>query len=645
MISVSNLAKSFGPQILFEGVSFQLNPGNCYGLVGANGSGKSTFLKMLTGAEPPSDGTLSLPKRLRLGVLEQDHFRYEESPILHVVMMGRRELWQAMEEKEKLLEKADVEFDGERYAELEDMILQQDGYTLEARAGEILEGLGIPSESHPKPLSTLSGGFKLRVLLAQVLASDPDCLLLDEPTNHLDILSIRWLEKFLNDYPGMATVISHDHRFLDNVCTHILDVDYQTIIAYTGNYQAFVKAKQDERTRKEAEIGKREKQIADHKAFIDRFKAKATKARQAQSKMKKMEKLVIESLPTSSRRYPTFRFEACRPSGKRVLTLDGISKAFGAKKVLEDVSLEVDRNDRIAIIGPNGIGKSTLLKILVGELESDAGEAEWGYETHPGYFAQDHSAIFEGGKTSVEGWLWDICPGEEIGFVRGRLGLVLFSGDEAKKQVGSLSGGESARLIFARLGVERPNVLLLDEPTNHLDLEAIEALVEGIRAFEGTLILVSHDRWFVAQLANRIIEIRPDGLNDFRGTYEEYVERCGDDHLDAETAVLKARREKRKAKGRRPNQSDDRALRRQRGRLVKQRNALTEDIEKAEKRVDEINEMFCNPGFFDKTPEQEVRKLEQEQKNLSKKVDEMMERWETVEEEISELGAETVGAA
>ena len=642
MISVSNLAKAFGPQTLFEGVAFQLNPGNRYGLVGANGSGKSTFLKMLSGVELPSDGVISIPKRLRLGVLEQDHFQYEESAILDVVMMGRQELWQAMEEKEKLLERADVEFDGERYAELEDLILQQDGYTLEAKAGEILEGLGIPSESHPQPLSTLSGGFKLRVLLAQVLASDPDCLLLDEPTNHLDILSIRWLEKFLSEFPGLAVVISHDHRFLDNVCTHIVDVDYQTIIAYPGNYQAFLKAKGDERTRKEAEIGKREKQIAEHKAFVDRFKAKASKARQAQSKMKRMEKLVIERLPTTSRRYPTFRFEACRPSGKRALTLNGISKAFGDKQVLEDVSLEVDRGDRIAIIGPNGIGKSTLLKILVGEHTSDSGEVEWGYETHPGYFAQDHSSLFEGEKTSVESWLWNICPGEQIGFVRGRLGLVLFSGDEAKKQLGSLSGGESARLIFARLGVERPNVLLLDEPTNHLDLEAIEALVAGLRKFDGTLILVSHDRWFVSQLANRIVEINPGGLNDFRGTYEEYVERCGDDHLDVENTVLKARREKRKAKGQRGQPEDEKHLKRRRNKLAKQRDSLTEEIEKAEKRVHAINEMFCNPGFFDKTPDAEVRKLEREQKTLTGKVEDMMTRWEEVEQELGEL---TVSAA
>ena len=636
MISVSNLAKTFGHQILFEGVSFQLNPGNRYGLVGANGSGKTTFLKMLAGQEPPSDGVINLPKRLRLGVLEQDHFRYEEHPILHVVMMGHAELWRAMEEKEKILENADQEFDGERYAELEDVILQHDGYALEARAGEILEGLGIPSEDHPEPLSTLSGGFKLRVLLAQVLASEPDCLLLDEPTNHLDILSIRWLEKFLVDYPGTAVVISHDHRFLDNVCNYIADVDYETIILYPGNYQAFVTGKRAERERKEAEIGKQQKQIADHKAFVERFRAKATKARQAQSKLKKIAKIEVERLPTSSRRYPTFNIEARRPSGKKVLEIDSLSKAFGDNKVLENVTMRVDRGDRMAIIGPNGIGKSTLLKILIGDLEADAGEVEWGYETHPGYFAQDHSALLEGDKTNVEGWLWNICPAEPIGFVRGKLGLVLFSGDEAKKQVGSLSGGESARLIFARLGVEKPNVLLLDEPTNHLDLEAIEALVEGLRAFDGTLILVSHDRWFVSQLADRIIEISATGINDFRGSYEEYVERCGDDHLDVENAVLKARREKRRAKGR-LGSDDEKQLKRRHNKLKKRRDALTDEIEVAEARVHSINEMFCNPGFFDQTPEPEVRKLEREQNSLSGKIDELMTQWEAVELELSEL--------
>jgi ATPase subunit of ABC transporter with duplicated ATPase domains len=638
MIAVSNLAKSYGQQTLFEGVSIQFNPGNRYGLVGANGSGKSTFLRILTGEELPSDGTVSMPKRLQVGVLEQDHFQYENDLILHVVMMGNDELWQAISEKETLLERADQEFDGDRYAELEDVILRHDGYSLESRAGEILEGLGIPTESHRQPLSTLSGGFKLRVLLAQALASSPDALLLDEPTNHLDILSIRWLEKFLVDYTGLAVVISHDHRFLDNVCTHIVDVDYETLIVYPGNYQAFVKAKREERQRKEAEIQKREKEIADHRAFVERFRAKASKARQAQSKLKKIDKIEIERLPQSSRRYPTFRFETCRPSGKEVLKAEGISKSYGDNKVLGDVSLTVERGDRIAIIGPNGIGKSTLLKILVGDLEADAGTVEWGYETHPGYFAQDHAAVFEGTRNNVEGWLWDTCPAEPLGFVRGRLGLVLFSGDEAEKKVSSLSGGEAARLLFAYLGIEKPNVMLLDEPTNHLDLEAIEALVKGLKAFDGTLVLVSHDRWFVSKLADRILEISPRGIQDFRGNYEEYVETCGDDHLDVEQAVLKARRDKRKARDKAQlDEVDGRQLKKQRSRLQKQQRELMEEIEKAEARVHEINELFCNPGFFDKTPAGEIRKLEKEQKDLGARVDELMEEWSTVEEELAEL--------
>src|SRR5215475_5715892 len=295
MIAVSDLSKNFGPQTLFEGVSIQFNPGNCYGLVGANGSGKSTLLKILSGEEIPSGGTVAMPKRLKLGVLKQDHYRYEHMPILEVAMMGNHEVWEAMVEKERLLAEAETEFDSDRYAEVEELILHQDGYTLEAQAGEVLEGLGIPTEVHRNPMSTLSGGFKLRVLLAQVLAAEPDVLLLDEPTNHLDILSIRWLEKFLAEtYKGTAIVISHDHRFLDNICTHIVDVDYETVTLYHGNYSAFVEAKKENRDRKEAEIEKREKQIADHQAFVDRFRAKATKARQAQSKIKMIEKIVIE---------------------------------------------------------------------------------------------------------------------------------------------------------------------------------------------------------------------------------------------------------------------------------------------------------------------------------------------------------------
>ncbi len=642
MIAVSDLGKSFGPQILFEGVSIQFNPGNRYGLVGANGSGKSTFLRILAGEELPSDGTLAMPKRLKLGVLKQDHFRYEHMPILEVAMMGNHDVWEAMVEKERLLADAEREFDADRYAELEDLILRHDGYTLEARAGEVLEGLGIATEIHRQPLSTLSGGFKLRVLLAQVLASDPDVLLLDEPTNHLDILSIRWLEKFMvESYKGTAIVISHDHRFLDNICTHIVDVDYETIILYPGNYAAFMAAKAGERDRKEAEIEKREAEIARHKGFVDRFRAKATKARQAQSKIKLIEKIVIERLPQSSRRYPTFKFQQVRPSGRQALELEGISKSYGTKKVLEDVSLRVERGDRIAIIGPNGIGKSTLLKIAMGETEPDAGRIEWGYETHPGYFSQDHYEVPKTSKQSVEAWLWEFVPGEPIGFVRGNLGMVLFSGDDVKKPVGNLSGGEAARLVFCKLSVTRPNILVLDEPTNHLDLEAIEAVVEGLKSYDGTLIFVSHDRWFVSQLATRIFEISPRGINDFVGTYEEYLERLGDDHLDAE-AVLRMRREQKKkaaANGARVETDPAETRRRQQRQkeLSKKLDQVTAAVEQAESRIHAINEMFCDPTFFDRTSREQVKKLETEQKTLSAKIEELMKDWETIETEIAEL--------
>ncbi len=641
MIAVSNLAKSFGHQTLFSGVSFQLNPGNRYGIVGANGSGKSTFLRILTGEEQASAGTIALPKRLRLGVLRQDHFAFEQQAILEVAMMGRREVWDAMEEKERLLERAEESFDSDRYAELEDLILRHDGYTLEARAGEVLEGLGIPTRVHRQPLSTLSGGFKLRVLLAQVLAAEPDVLLLDEPTNHLDILSIRWLEKFLVDFKGTAALISHDHRFLDNVCTHVLDVDYETIVLYPGNYTAFATAKTQDRDRREAEISRQEKKIAEMQAFVDRFKAKATKARQAQSKLKQIDKIDVERLPQSSRRWPKFRFKQVRPSGKTVVKAEGISKAYGGRPVLSNVSLEVERGDRLAVIGPNGIGKSTLLKILLGVVEEDAGTIEWGYETHKGYFAQDHKELLQDPKATVETWLWEICPREPIGFVRGNLGMVLFSGDEVEKPVRNLSGGEGARLIFCRLSVEKPNVLVLDEPTNHLDLEAIDSLVEALMAYDGTLIFVSHDRWFVSQLANRILEISPNGIQDYRGTYEEYLERCGDDHLDADAVVLKAKQEKKKDRGKvalPATPAEEKEKLREKKKLERRRDEVTAELEKAESRINAINELFCDPTFFDRTPHKEVQKLEAEQKASNVAIERLMEEWETLEGQLAAQG-------
>ncbi|NJN64894.1 MAG: ABC-F family ATP-binding cassette domain-containing protein [Acidobacteria bacterium] len=533
MLTCTGLSKSYGAHTLFRGASLQLHPGQRYGIVGANGSGKSTLLKILAGDEEPSEGEILRPRRSRLGVLRQDHFQYETTRILDVVLMGRPELWSALLEKEAMLAGDAEAFDVDRFGELEEVISRNDGYSMEARASEILEGLQIPTERHQSPLSVLSGGFKLRVLMAQTLASDPDVLLLDEPTNHLDILSIRWLEKFLQDFKGVVAVVSHDHRFLNNVCTHIVDVDYERVTVYKGNYDRFQTQKREDRERLEAEIAQREKEVADHKAMIERFKAKPTKARQAQSKVKLVEKIVIDDLPRSSRRYPRFQFTAKRPSGKDVLEIDGVSKSYDDKPVLNGVSLRVQRDDRLAIIGPNGIGKSTLLKIAMGVFPADAGQVRWGYETHPGYFAQDHRELTGGaGRATVESWLADLCPGENRGFVRGKLAQVLFEKDDVEKRVSTLSGGEAARLLFASLALREPNVLVLDEPTNHLDLEGIEALAQALERYEGTILFVSHDRWFVSKLATRIVEVTRTGVQDFRGTYAEYLEALGDDHLD-----------------------------------------------------------------------------------------------------------------
>jgi ATPase subunit of ABC transporter with duplicated ATPase domains len=631
VISASNLAKSFGDRTLFAGASFQLNPGERYGLVGANGSGKTTLLRILSGDLAPDDGTVAVAKRLRLGVLRQDQFAWDEQAILAVALQGNPELWEALVEREELLAGAEESFDADRFAAVEETVRRHDGYAAEARAATILEGLGIPTARHRDPLATLSGGFRLRVLLAQVLAGGPDVLLLDEPSNHLDILSIRWLEKFLRDFPGAVLVISHDHRFLDNVVTTILDVDYQTVTSYPGNYTAFLDAKRAERERRLADITAREREIAHHQKFVERFKAKASKARQAQSKLRMIEKKAegLEELPQSSRRYPTFRFEPRRDSGREVLSVKGVKKAFGGHPVLHGVDLAVLRGDRLAIMGPNGIGKSTLLKIVMGRLEPDAGTVEWGYETAPGYFAQDHREEFSAQAGTAEQWVWRFCPERDFGYVRGAMGLMLFSGDDGKKSLSALSGGETTRLVFTRLGIERPNVLVLDEPTNHLDLESIEALVEGLKAYAGTLILVSHDRWFVGQLATRVLEIRPDGITDYPGTYDEYVHACGDDHLDVDRVVLRARTEGRKKVA--PSRAKPADPRRALAAIRRELATVTERIQAAEARVRDIDGLFCQPDYFRRTPAGEVRAREAERTSLQSEIAGLMAEWERLE--------------
>lgn len=637
VIAISNLSKSFGPQALFEDVTLQLNAGCRYGLVGANGSGKTTFLKILSGTEPASGGEVTFAKHARIGILRQDRFESDEQIILDVAMMGDELVHRALAEQQA--HAVDAVPDPERIAEIDEILRAHDGYTLEARAAQVLMGLGIPEGAIRQPLYTLSGGYKLRVLLAQVLVSRPDAVLLDEPTNHLDILSIRWLERFLSSYRGCAVVISHDQRFLNNIATHILDVDYGTVIEYPGNYQAFHDSKLATRERKEGEIARVEKIIAHKKAFVERFKAKASKARQAQSRLKQLEKIEVETLAASSRRYPKLRFEIARPSGKDVLAIEGISKAYGEKRVLSDVSLTVRRGERVAVIGANGLGKSTLLKIITDNLASDGGKVAWGHEAQVGYFAQDHKEQLTNPNQTALDYLWDICPQEGTSTVRGVLGRLLFSGPDVDKPVSALSGGEATRLIFSRLMVQKPNVLVLDEPSNHLDLESIEALVEALEEYKGTLIFVSHDRWFVDKLATRVIEIRPDGLNDFAGTFREYLERQGDDHLDAEQVALAARA--RKSEAPKPAAAASAPRTNRQRSLPKKRDEVLERIAQVETRLAEINTAYCAPGFFERTPKGEVDRLQQERAGHEAQLAALTAEWEALETEIAALAPES----
>lgn len=646
MLQINGLSKSFGPQALFSQVTLQLNVGSRYGLVGANGAGKTTFLRILTGDDSASEGEFSLPKQARVGVLRQDRFMADDQAIIELAMMGEPEVYAALKEQEQLAE-GQRQVDAERLAALQELIGARNGYSLKSRASSVLVGLGIPSHALDQPLSTLSGGFKLRVLLAQVLVGDPEVLLLDEPTNHLDILSIRWLEDFLRMYAGCAVIISHDFMFLNRVATHILDVDYGTILPYVGNYDDFVRQKQATRDQKEAEIARQKKIVADKLAFIERFRSKATKARQAQSRVKQVEKISIEELPETSRRQPRFRFEPARPSGRDVLSVEALSKSFGEKQVLRDVSLLVRRGERVAVIGANGLGKSTLIKIFAGRLEATSGKVQWGHEARIGYFAQDHKDLLENPRITPLSFIWDLVPEEGTAYVRGQLGRVLFNADDVEKSVTSLSGGEAARLIFCQIGVQKPNVLLLDEPTNHLDLEAIEALADALLAYEGTLLFVSHDRWFVSKLATRVVELRADGMTDFAGTYEEYLAKSGEDHLDESAVVLKARREKAASKSNQAELSyqDRKRLQNRLKTLPKKRDEVLEEISSLEVRVAEIQASYASPQLYDSQPggppgqeaTELLGRLRNEERAAGERIAELTAEWETLENELLEL--------
>jgi ATPase subunit of ABC transporter with duplicated ATPase domains len=637
MISIRKLSKVLGTRVLFKDVTLSLNLKHRYGIVGANGSGKSTFLRVLSGEESATDGEASILKGARLGILRQEHSLHDDEIILQCAMRGDEETYEALRQEKELsqgdtLATRDAGIDPSLAADLHDIIAVNDGYTLPSRAAAVLEGLGIANAYHGQTLRTLSGGFKWRVLLAQVLLSRPDILFLDEPTNHLDILSIRWLERFLSDFAGCVLVVSHDRRFLDNVCTDILDVDYETVTPYVGNYGVFEKLKTARREQREAEIANIKKDIEHKQAFIDRFKAKASKARQAQSRIKQIERIEIPELVGSSRRYPRFAFEQSIPSGKEVVGVQHLTKSFGDKRVLNDVSLRVRRGERIGIIGPNGVGKSTLLKIIMGEVAADGGKVEFGHEALLGYFAQDHDARLRREPGTPETFLNQYCDGQSPSFVRGHLSQVLFTGDDVKKDLSTLSGGELARLCLARLVVQKPNTLLLDEPTNHLDTEAIDALVAGLKAFPGTLVFVSHDRWFVSELATKIVEILPTGVRVFDGTFDEYIDKLGDDHLDVSAVLKKKMLESQPGQSKvqigKTSYEDTKARKSELRRLENELGKLQTQMDINEKRMREIDENFCMPDFFTATPLEEVRKLDDEKSRLSSESHQLFLQWE-----------------
>jgi ATPase subunit of ABC transporter with duplicated ATPase domains len=531
MLSTSNVAIQFGAQPLFESVTVKFSDGNRYGLIGANGCGKSTLMKVLSGELEQSLGDVMLQAGLRLGKLNQNQFAYEAERVLDVVMQGHVEMWQAMKERDLIYASADAtDEDYMRAAELEGRFAEYGGYDAQARAGSILTDAGIPESLHERTMREVAPGLKLRVLLAQALFSKPDVLLLDEPTNNLDIHSIRWLEAVLNDYDATMIIISHDRHFLNRVCTHIADLDFRQLKIYPGNYDDFMLASMQARQRVEAANAKAQDRISDLQEFVRRFSANASKSRQATSRKRQLEKIKIEEIRPSSRQNPYIRFEQGRKLYRSAFSVENLSFRYpdSSVEVLSDISFTVEAGERIAIIGPNGIGKTTLMRCVAGELAPSAGRIEWVENAQPGYMPQDPQAEFAT-KVNLLSWMseWTGKADDEQ-IVRATLGRLLFSGDETRKSVQVLSGGEKGRMIYGKLMLTRPNVLLMDEPTNHMDMETIESLQIGLEKYPGTLLFISHDREFVSNLATRIIELRPGGgIADFRGTYDEYLRAQG----------------------------------------------------------------------------------------------------------------------
>lgn len=523
MIAVSDLTKSFGTRILFEDVSVKFLPGNRYGLTGPNGAGKSTFMKILTGdVEPSNRAVISRPRRV--GVLRQDQFAFDNERIIDTVIMGNQILWTALKERDTLAEKPDLsDKDLERLGDLENIIGDENGYMAELDAADILRGIGLPDERHEDLMSTLPTDMKFRVLLAQAVFGEPEALLLDEPTNHMDLESIHWLEGFLQQYKGTMVVVSHDRHFLNAVCTHIADIDFETIITYPGGYDDMVRQKIQARQQIESSNQAKAKKIAQLQEFIARF-GSGQRASQAQSRRKEIVRLQPQDLKRSNIQRPFIRFDQRKPAGRDVVTTEGLSKAFDDNVIFDNLNLQIHRGDKIAIIGNNGVGKTTLIRTLIGELAPDKGTVKWGTGMSRGYYPQDARIETAPGTTALE-WLTQFDTTGDQQTVRGILGRMLFTGDESLKPVSALSGGENARLLLAKLMLEQHPVLIFDEPTNHLDLESVNALAEGLSSFEGTVILVTHDRDLISEATTRVLSFTADALIDYPGSYDEYVER------------------------------------------------------------------------------------------------------------------------
>jgi len=525
MITATNIGLAYGKRVIFQDVNIKFIPGNCYGLIGANGAGKSTFLKILAGQLEPDRGQISKGSKERIAMLNQDQFAFDEHTVFNTVLMGHKKLYRVMAERETLYAKTDfTEEDGIRSGELEVKFGEMNGYEAEAEAAVLLNGLGITEELRQKRMKDLDGSDKVRVLLAQALFGNPDILLLDEPTNQLDLQSIKWLENFLSRFQNTVIIVSHDRHFLNQVCTHVADIDYGKIQIYVGNYDFWYQASQLRFHQKETESNKAKAKAEELKEFIRRFSSNASKARQATSRKKLLEELPVEDMPISSRKYPYIVFKPERACGDIILEIKSLSKAIDGIPMFEDLSLTVNRGDKIAFVGPNSLARTTLFQILAGELEPDSGSFRWGVTMKTSYFPKENNGYFDREDLDLIGWLRQFAPANETeGFVRGFLGKMLFSGEEAMKKTSVLSGGERVRCMLSRMMLSGANALILDEPTNHLDLESIISLNNALMAFSEVVLFTSHDHQFASTLANRIVEINPEGGIDWMMNFEEYL--------------------------------------------------------------------------------------------------------------------------